>query len=228
MARFVVAASCLAVLFGSSCGPTVPKPDAGTGTGGGLSGTGGGTGATGGGSAGGSATGGGSAGGSSGDGGLNCTQITQPITWNGGAASGSYELQNDGGVGVHYTGVVFGPGAAGPFTSLDIQLYNETPATPLVFPLTGTFEAINNTFTVYPASLLGQNCTMTGENCQQVFISTRGTYTFTAATQVVDAGTYVGSLANVRYRQINPANFTAVPDGGCVDVSSFIFNTRWP
>jgi len=223
MARFIVAASCLAVLFGSSCGPTVPVPDAGRVTGGGLAGTGGGS-SGGGSSGGGSATGGGTA---IGDGGLSCLQITQPVTWNGGAGSGSYELQNDGGVGVHFTGVVFGPGA-GPFTSLDLQLYNETPATPLALPLTGTFEAINNTFTVYPASLLSQNCTMTGTNCQQVFISTRGTYNVTAATQVVDAGTYVGTLSNVRYRQVNPMTFAAVPDGGCVDVTSFVFNTRWP
>ncbi len=225
MVRFVVAASCPAVLFGSSCGPLVPRPDASTGTGGGRSGTGGGLSGTGGGSA----TGGGAAGGSSmsGDGGLNCTQLMAPITWNGGAGSGSYELQDDGGVGVHYTGVVFGPGAAGPFTLIDLQLYNEAPSTPLALPLTGTFEAINNTFTVYPASVLGQNCSMMGTNCQQLYISTRGTYNITAATQTVDAGTYVGSLSNVRYRQITP-QFMAIPDGGCVDVSSFVFNTRWP
>lgn len=233
MARFVVAVSLLVVLFGSSCGGTTNRPDAG-GTGGGLSGTGGGISATGGGSAGGSAAGGSAAGGSAaggsatGDGGLNCLALTAAINWNGPAGSGSYELQNDGGVGIHYTGVVTAPSAAGPFTTVDISLFNETPATPITFPITGTFQSITSASTLYPVSTLGTNCMMNGSGCTQTFISTNGNYTITAATQDIDAGTFVGSITQARYREINPMTFQPVPDGGCVDLSTFNFNTRWP
>lgn len=233
MARFVVAVavSLLVVVSGSSCGGTTNRPDAG-GSAGGLSGTGGGVsggGSAGGGTAGGSTAGGSAAGGSAqGDGGLNCSAITATINWNGMAGSGSYELQNDGGVGIHYTGVVTAPSAAGPFTTVDVSLFNETPGTPIVFPVTGTFQAITGASTIYPVSTLGTNCMMNGSGCTQTFISTNGNYTITAATQDLDAGTFVGSLTQVRYREINPTTFQAVPDGGCVDVSTFNFNTRWP
>lgn len=228
MARFVVAVSLLVVVFGSSCGGMTNRPDAG-GTGGGLSGTGGGVSGTGGGSAGGGSAGGAAAGGSAmGDGGLNCTVITQTITWNGMAGSGSYELQNDGGLGIHYTGVVTGPGAMGPFATVDVSLFNENPETPITFPITGTFQTINNMSTLYPVSFFGTNCMMNGNGCTQLFISTNGNYSITAATQSVDAGTFVGALTMVRYREVSTTNLSPVPDGGCIDLAGFTFNTRWP
>ncbi len=223
MARFVIAVAGV-FLFGSSCGG-MSKPDAGTsGVGGGLVGTGGGSSSTGGGSAGGSS----SAGGTAGDGGLNCAVINQTLTWNGQAGSGSYELQNDGGVGVHYTGVVTAPSAAGPFSAVDVSLFNENPNTAIALPVTGTFQTINQSTTIYPVSTFGTNCQMNGNGCTQVFISTNGNYSITAATQSVDAGTFVGSLTMIRYREINPATFMPVPDGGCIDLAGFTFNTRWP
>lgn len=230
MARFVVAASSLVIILGSACGPTTTRPDAGSSVGGGVSGTGGGTASTGGGSAGGgSATGGGSAGGSaSSDGGLGCIQFPSPLNYMGMAGSGSYELLNDGGTGQHYAGVVTGPSAAGPFTTVDVAFLNEQPQTPLTFPVTGTFESINNATVVYPVSFFGTNCMNDGSQCQQAYLSVSGNYNITAATPSIDAGTFVGSLTTVRYRQVDPNTFRPVMDGGCVDLAAFNFNTRWP
>lgn len=229
MARFVVGVSSLVVLLGSilgvGCGPSVPVPDAGTpkagglsGSGGGTSGTGGGTSGTGGGTSG---TGGGSAASDAGA----CLQFTAPIAYNGGPGSGSYELLNDGGLGLHYVGVVTN---SAPYITVDLSLFNGNPAVAVPSPFAGTFETIANGMTVFPVSLIGTNCQSDGSGCQQTFIARRGAYSVTNATNSIDAGTYVGSVTGARYLQVDSNSLAAIPDGGCVDLTSFTFNTRWP
>jgi hypothetical protein len=240
MARFVVASAVMVFFFGSSCGGMNTRPDggssvslvgggtSGTGTGGGSSGGGSAGGGTGGGSGGGSGggVGGGSGGGMSGDGGLNCLQIPV-VNWMSGAGSASIEAPADGGTVVVSTGVVTGPSAQGPFLTVEAVFFNETPATPLALPISGTFQTIGPSSTVYPACFLGLNCQMNGSGCQQTFIASNGTYSITAAG-VGASGMFNGSFTNVRLRQINPQTFMAVPDGGCIDLAGFNFNTAWP
>ncbi|MCA3015319.1 MAG: hypothetical protein INH41_23270 [Myxococcaceae bacterium] len=239
MARSVVVSVVVGVSLMSGCGAVTTRPDAGSspfggglsGAGGGLSGAGGGVSGAGGGS---SSTGGGSAGGGAGggmsgqpvDGGLNCLQL-QPINWTSGAGSASLEFIRDGGTAVLSTGVVSGPSAQGPFLTVDATLYNEAPATPLVLPLAGTFQTISADAIAYPVSLLGLNCAMDGSNCMQVFFGVQGNYSITAAG-VGASGPFNGAFTNIRYRQIDPMTFRAVPDGGCVDLAAFNFMTSWP
>lgn len=227
MARFVVAVSSLVVVLGSilgvGCGPSVPVPDAGIPRAGGLSGTGGGTSGTGGGSAGGTS---GSAGGSAAaaDAGA-CLQFTAPIVYNGGAGSGSYELLDDGGVGLHYVGVVTN---TAPYVTVDMSVFNGNPAVAVPSPLAGTFETLANGMVVFPVSLIGTNCQANGSGCQQSFIARRGAFSVTNATNSVDAGTFVGSVTAARYVQVDSNTLATIPDGGCVDLASFTFNARWP
>ena len=232
MARFVVASAVMVFFFGASCGAP-SRADAGTrGVGGGLSGAGGGTTGMGGGSAGGAGGGMGTAGGSAGgmaagDGGLNCLQLPA-LTWTtGGAGSATYENPNDGGTVVISTGVVTGPGAQGPFLTAEAYLFNETPATPLMLPIMGTFESIGQASTVYPGAFIGLNCQMNGSMCQQLFIGARGTYSITAAA-VGASGMFNGTFTNVRLARIDPVTFRPIVDGGCVDLASFTFQTSWP
>ncbi|MBL8936549.1 MAG: hypothetical protein JNM69_18470 [Archangium sp.] len=228
MARFVVAVSSLVLVFGSilgaGCGPSVPVPDAGSPKAGGLSGTGGGTSGTGGGTSG---TGGGmsgTGGGSAADAGA-CLQFTAPIAYTGGPGSGSYELLNDGGLGLHYTGVVTN---SAPYVTVDLSVFNRNPAVAVPSPLTGTFETITNAMPAFPVSLMGTNCQMNGSGCVQTFLARRGAYNVTSATNSVDAGTFVGSITGVRYVQVDSNSLDPIPDGGCIDLNSFSFTTQWP
>lgn len=228
MARFVVAVSSLVLVFGSilgvGCGPSVPVPDAGTPRAGGLSGSGGGTSGTGGGTSGtggGMATGGGSAASDAGA----CLQFTAPIVYNGGPGSGSYELVNDGGLGVHYVGVVT---SSAPYVTVDISVFNNNPSVAVPSPLAGTFESLVNGMMVFPVSVMGTNCQMDGSGCQQTFLARRGAFNVTNATNSVDAGTLVGSITGARYLQVDPNSLASIPDGGCIDLTSFTFNARWP
>jgi hypothetical protein len=226
MVRFVVAASCLVVLFGSSCGPTVPVPDAGRVTGGGLAGTGGGTSGTGGGSA----TGGGAAGGSSmsGDGGVNCVALPA-VTFNGMAGSTDTSFPSDGGAISLYLGVLSsGPGGAAPFTLFEALLFNRTPTIPLALPLSGTFESLTPGATVFADTYVSLSCSNTGANCQQVFGASRGSYSITAATMVPDAGMFNGAMTSVRLVELNPTTLARIPDGGCLDLAGFTFTSSWP
>lgn len=227
MARFVVVSAVMVFFFGASCGAP-SRPDAGTAVGGGLSGAGAGTGGgSAGGAGGGMGTAGGAAGGmAAGDGGLNCIQVAA-INWTtGGPGSATIENPNDGGTIVVSTGVVTGPGAQGPFLTAEALLFNETPATPLMLPITGTFETIGQASTVYPAAFMGLNCQMNGSMCQQLYIGARGTYTITAAG-VGASGTFNGTFTNVRLARIDPMTFRPIVDGGCVDLASFNFQTSW-
>lgn len=227
MTRFVVGVSSLVVLLGSilgvGCGPSVPVPDAGVPRAGGLSGSGGGTTGTGGGSSGGgtAGTGGGTAASDAGA----CLQFTAPIVYNGGPGSGSYDLENDGGLGIHYVGVVT---SSAPYVTVDLSIFNGNPTVPVPSPFAGTFETLANGMVAFPVSLMGTNCQMNGSGCQQTFIARRGAYNITNATNSVDAGTIVGSVSAARYVQVDPMSLATIPDGGCVDLTSFTFNARWP
>jgi hypothetical protein len=216
------AALALGVLVcGASCG-VMNRPDAGPSVGGGLAGAGGGFAAAGGGSSG---LGGGVAGGAPRDGGSNCTQIPV-INIDSMMAAGSASLDNpnDGGTVITYTGVVTNQA---PFAAIDAYLSNETPAIPLMLPIVGTFESIEQAATVYPSSLVGLDCDMRGSQCQQLFFGVRGSYSISAAG-IGASGMFNGSFTNVRLVQIDPMTFRPIVDGGCVDLAGFNFQTNWP
>jgi hypothetical protein len=170
--------------------------------------------------------GGGNAAGGSAAADAGCIQIPV-VNWMQGPGSASIEIPSDGGTIVVSTGVVTGPGAQGPFTTVEAVLLNETPSVPLMLPISGTFETVNQASTVYSGCFVGLNCAMNGSACQQLFIGASGTYNITAAGTGT-SGMFAGAFTNVRLRQIDPMTFRPVPNGGCVDLAGFNFNTSWP
>jgi hypothetical protein len=250
MSRLIVRGAVLALALGSSCGGNVGRPDGGAGVGGGLSGVSGGSSGVGGGSwgvgggssgvgGGSSGVGGGSSGvggGSSGvgggnagvgmpssnaDAGLSCLQMPA-IDWLGERAQ--LELGRRGDVRLA-TGLA-GPSVLGPFV-FQTTFVNNNPSVPLVLPLNGAFESFSPVAPAFPLCLLGlNNCMPDGTGCQELYLSTKGNWSITAAG-TGDAGTFSGSYTNIRLSQVDETTGTLTPDGGCVDLTAFNFETTW-
>jgi hypothetical protein len=194
----------------------------------------GGSAASGGGSAGGNGggaagVGGGSAGGAApGDAGITCAARFNALA-PANPIAGGYLLAADGGVGVHFVGLNLTiTGGAFPRGTIDARLVNQDPATPVVLPFTGTFEALTPTDVVVPSSSFSLGCDAAFMNCGADYVAVQGGFSITSATDDPAMGTFVGSYTTVRYDRFDRASSRLIVDGGCIELQAFTFSAFWP
>lgn len=71
-------------------------------------------------------------------------------------------------------------------------------------------------------------CDDLGNNCRREFLAQSGTISVDQATKYADAGTFSFHLENISYAEWDFPNDRAVPDGGCLRLTSFLYSGGWP
>jgi hypothetical protein len=102
--------------------------------------------------------------------------------------------------------------------------------------LIGQFPAVPRTTTLAATDLSACNdclyfstgCQANGSSCVKDYLAQAGSITVNTGTQSPDAGTFTGSLTNVRFDEWNFTTNTKVTNGQCVQVQSATFNATWP
>jgi hypothetical protein len=162
------------------------------------------------------------------DGGNGCIRFNElvympPAT----EESGGFGV-NQQGVGVNSWGIVSRTEGTMPVNvTVEGFLFNRQPAVSPMLPVTGMFTGNTNGVQVFARSFFGIDCSAMGTNCLLDYASVSGTYSITQATNSPDAGRFDGTFTNVRYERIDLSTFSLVPDGGCVEIPSVRFSTRW-
>jgi hypothetical protein len=178
--------------------------------------------------------GGGAAGGSAGGAtsGLQpCDHIAGgPITLNAGPGSAEKVVAPDAGwIELRALGIIPLPGSSLEVFNFDTVFYNNTPALPLMLPVSGTFDSIppepELRPTLYPVLTMGVLCKPNGL-CEGVYYAEAGNWSITEAG-TGDAGIFSGSLTNLRMREIGRMGRDILDGGGCVEIDAFTFRTAW-